>query len=426
MNHGTPDVTNTSSIAIGFLRRGYSRTGGAEAYLLRLAESLYGQGYRVVLLGTGDWPQEEWPGGEVVALPKKSLRKFAKAALCCKKEKKLDLLFSMERVPGVDIFRAGDGVHAAWIEYKKQSLPHWRRWFPFSKLRYREVLACERALFSSSTHVIVNSSMVAHEIVEYFHFSKSQITIIPNGVPASSLPTPFERDQTRKRLGVADHESVVLFVGSGWERKGLRVAIEAVELLNNSLPERSLKLIVAGKGNEKKYVSKDIIFLGPVHERVSMASLYRAADIFILPTIYDPFSNASLEALAAGLPVITSAMNGCSEILTEGLHGSVIENPNDIEGFATALKNWVKRLQEKECPFSSSQHREIRPSLESLDSHEGQYPQGRQGVNGQKKGAAVKIHQECARRGAEFSVEKNSDATLELIREVLNKNHFRK
>ena len=369
-------------ISIGFLRRGYSATGGAEAYLLRLAEALQAQGHRVVLLGTGDWPQGKWPGEEVVALPKKSLRKFAAAALHCKKEKKIDLLFSMERVPEVDIFRAGDGVHAAWLEYQKKSLPRWRRLFSFSKYRHREVLAYERELFDplSATRVIANSAMVAREIVEYFHFPKSQITIIPNGVPVTNLPSASERDAIRKKLGIGERECVALFVGSGWKRKGLRVAIKAVELVNKSLLGKPMKLLVAGKGNPKKYSSTDALFLGPVHD---VASLYAAADLFILPTIYDPFSNASLEALAAGLPVITSAMNGCLEIMIKDQHGSVIKDPSDVEGFARALKIWHARLEDE---------------------------------------ISAEIHHACARRAAEFSVERNCEATLQLIYEVLNKN----
>src|SRR5437763_16213746 len=65
-----------------------------------------------------------------------------------------------------------------------------------------------------------------------------------------------------------------------------------------------------------------------------------AADIFILPTIYDPFSNASLEAMAAGLPVITTRANGCSEIVEPKVHGTIVERPDDIDGLSQALHFW--------------------------------------------------------------------------------------
>jgi UDP-glucose:(heptosyl)LPS alpha-1,3-glucosyltransferase len=62
--------------------------------------------------------------------------------------------------------------------------------------------------------------------------------------------------------------------------------------------------------------------------------------MFILPTIYDPFSNASLEAMAAGLPVITTKANGCSEIIDPKVHGTIVERPDDIEGLSRALDFW--------------------------------------------------------------------------------------
>jgi UDP-glucose:(heptosyl)LPS alpha-1,3-glucosyltransferase len=71
-----------------------------------------------------------------------------------------------------------------------------------------------------------------------------------------------------------------------------------------------------------------------------MPSLYLAADIFLLPTLYDPFSNACLEALAAGRPVITTRANGFSEIIENGRHGTVVERADDIEGIRNALEFW--------------------------------------------------------------------------------------
>ena len=71
-----------------------------------------------------------------------------------------------------------------------------------------------------------------------------------------------------------------------------------------------------------------------------MPPLYRAADIFLLPTVYDPFSNACLEALAAGLPVITTRANGCSEIMESGRHGTILDRPQDVDAIGAALQFW--------------------------------------------------------------------------------------
>jgi UDP-glucose:(heptosyl)LPS alpha-1,3-glucosyltransferase len=98
-----------------------------------------------------------------------------------------------------------------------------------------------------------------------------------------------------------------------------------------------MRLLVAGRGNRSKYRSRKATFLGVVHD---LPALYAAADIFLLPTIYDPFSNACLEAMAAGLPVITTRANGFSEIAEHAKHGSIIEEPDNFLAVREALHFW--------------------------------------------------------------------------------------
>ncbi|HLA51136.1 MAG TPA: glycosyltransferase family 4 protein, partial [Thermodesulfobacteriota bacterium] len=145
----------------------------------------------------------------------------------------------------------------------------------------------------------------------------------------------------REKLNIKD-EIALLFVGSGFERKGLGFLIEAVGILKGS-GYNKIKLIVAGKGKIKKYknaadrlgIGKDVIFTGPVKD---VQGYYSAADIFVLPSIYEPFSNACLEAMASGLPVVTSRINGASEILTDGKDGIIIDNPSNPEEIAEKIK----------------------------------------------------------------------------------------
>ena len=139
----------------------------------------------------------------------------------------------------------------------------------------------------------------------------------------------------RGRLGLREGECAVLFAGSGWERKGLRFAIEGVNRV------REATLLVAGTGKRRGLPGSDRTrFLGEVRE---MRKVMEAADVFLLPTIYDPFSNASLEAMAAGLPVITTPGNGFAEIMRPGMDGEVLGSPADIEGMAAAIEKWGAR-----------------------------------------------------------------------------------
>src|SRR5579884_4018965 len=163
---------------------------------------------------------------------------------------------------------------------------------------------------------------------------------------------PRLREETREKLGLKPDQLALLFAGSGWERKGLLFAIEALALCK----DRQMRLLVAGRGNAALYKTRrlrfwretPILFLGEIAE---LLPLYAAADIFILPTIYDPFSNACLEALAAGLPVITTRANGFSEIIAPGEEGEVAAEPHDITALSGALEKWSDAsLREKVRP----------------------------------------------------------------------------
>jgi UDP-glucose:(heptosyl)LPS alpha-1,3-glucosyltransferase len=147
-------------------------------------------------------------------------------------------------------------------------------------------------------------------------------------------------------LKLKEDQIALLFAGSGWERKGLLFAIEAMALCKN----RKMRLLVAGRGESRPYKAKRLRFWreDPVQflgEVADLVPVYAAADIFILPTIYDPFSNACLEALASGLPVITTRSNGFSEIIEDGVHGSIVDNASNLVALRDAIRFWSDQLR---------------------------------------------------------------------------------
>lgn len=311
---------------IGLVRRGYSASGGAEAYLLRLAAGLQQRGCRTTFYTTEDWPADRWKFGEIIHLPGGGPLEFARAFQRAKKPGQIVL--SLDRVPGCDVFRAGDGVHAAWLARRGKFEPGWKRALRSFNPKHFALLTLEREVFRSVRTVIANSRMVAEEIRHWHDFPEERIHIVPNGIGAA-IPT-IGREEARQRLELPDDAFCVLFVGTGWDRKGLRFAIEAVQRMDNAL------LLVAGRGPASRFRSPSARFFGPMSD---LTALFSAADVFTLPTIYDPFSNACLEALAAGLPVVTTSANGFSEILTPGVHGSVTE-AGDVPALADALERW--------------------------------------------------------------------------------------
>src|SRR5438270_14037301 len=112
---------------IGFVRRGYSSSGGAEAYLSRLADGLVRLGHTLVLFTTEDWPAENWTFGRVVRIKGRSVAGFADELQTARQKVPVDVLFSLERVCSCDIYRAGDGVHRAWLESRAKFETPWRR-----------------------------------------------------------------------------------------------------------------------------------------------------------------------------------------------------------------------------------------------------------------------------------------------------------
>ena len=321
---------------IGLVRRGYAATGGAEAYLKRFAQALLAAGHDCTLFTSAAWPREAWPGPRIERLPGTSPLAFANALEKARAAAPCEYLFSLERVWSCDAYRAGDGVHRAWLERRASVEPFWKRWGRVFNPKHRQLLALESRLFSpeGAGIVIANCRMVKEEIVREYGYPAERIHVVYNGLTASA-PSPELRAQTREQLGLRESDYVLLFAGSGWERKGLAVAIEAVRQVKAAC--RPL-LLVAGRGKPRLYRSNERVrFLGPARQ---MAACYAAADAFVLPTLYDPFSNACLEALAAGLPVVTTAANGFSEILQPGVDGEVIEDPADAAAIARAMEAW--------------------------------------------------------------------------------------
>jgi UDP-glucose:(heptosyl)LPS alpha-1,3-glucosyltransferase len=319
---------------IGFVRRGFSSSGGAESYLQRLAAGVAEAGHPVSLFTSAEWPAEGWNFGPVVRLNATDAIGFANELEKVSRAN-CDLLLSLERVWRCDVYRAGDGVHRAWLERRNQIAGPLQKLSRLLNRKHSAALSLEESLFAKAGagRVIANSRMVKEEISRIYGYSADKIDVVYNGLPLDSMRRDeLDRAKTRETFGLAQDDVAVLFAGSGWERKGLRFAIDAVERQS-----AKIKLLVAGRGEARKFSSARVQFLGVVRE---MPSLYHAADIFLLPTVYDPFSNACLEALAAGLPVITTRANGFCEIMENGRHGTIVDDAPDIEALAAALQFW--------------------------------------------------------------------------------------
>ncbi|MCE0482901.1 MAG: glycosyltransferase family 4 protein [Methylacidiphilales bacterium] len=306
----------TKSWRVAFLRRRFSPTGGAERYLLRLASGLAARGHQVTLY-CEDWSPRENPFESVRKIEAGDPVSFARKAASLPLHERHDIVFSLERVPGCDIYRAGDGLHVEWLAHRKMFSPVAGLVRTLLRSKNRELCRLEAEVFQPKGvgRVICNSHFVAEQVARRFDFPHERIDVIYNGVPYQQFSSG-DRALGRKALQLNPDDYVVLLVGAGRERKGHAFARRAME------------------GIRKKYAKLVIVDSPPP---VAMPHVYAAADVFLLPTIYDPFANVTLEALAAGLPVITSAQNGASEIITEGKNGFILKRADDVSKIVQLL-----------------------------------------------------------------------------------------
>jgi len=208
---------------------------------------------------------------------------------------------------------------------------------------HRFLLDAERRLFTSPRlrSVICNSGMVRDEIATRFGVDRSKLTLIRNAVDSSrfhpGLRAEF-RDAVRQQLKIPGNANVVAYVGSGFERKGVGVLLEAAARV-----KPAPWVIVVGKDKRApRYgalarqlgIEERVRFVGAVSD---VRPYYAAADSFALPTLYDPFPNAGLEAMACGLPVVTSIKCGLAELVRDGESGFV-RDALDVAGLAGALE----------------------------------------------------------------------------------------
>lgn len=242
-----------------------------------------------------------------------------------------DLVQSHERIPGCDIFRAGDGAHAAWLEARARVLPGWRRVAQRLSPWHRYILAQEARMLRHPRlkAVICNSAMVREDMRRFHGLPEARLHVIHNGVDGERYSPALKehRAAVRAGLGIDPDAPVFLLVGSGFERKGVGPALGALA----AMASRGAHLVVVGRDRHEARYRRQAARLG-VADRAHFAGpqpdprpFYGAADAFVLPTLYEPFSNAVLEALASGLPVITSTRSGAAELIASGRNGFVCD-----------------------------------------------------------------------------------------------------
>jgi UDP-glucose:(heptosyl)LPS alpha-1,3-glucosyltransferase len=277
------------------------------------------------------------------------------------KKNKADLVFGMDRNRYQTHIRAGNGVHAAYLESRIITEGRLKGLLCKMNPLHRKILSLEKCAFENPAlqKLFTNSYMVRNQVLKYYKIEPSKIQVIHNGVEWHEMESPFvqwevNRASVFRKFNLDPNHFHFLFIGHGYLRKGLDRLLIGLSQLKN----RSVSLSVIGKDNQldlyrAKAVQlglKDHVhFFGPSQE---IRLFYQLADALVIPSFY--------EALAMGLFVISSKNNGGHEILTPN-NGAVIEDLLDPDAMVKALETSLKHRKTGKSALA------IRESVKYLD-----------------------------------------------------------
>ncbi len=292
---------------IYFIRSNKTKLGGAEKYLYRLSKVL---------------ARENIDHQIVNSLFPKFLPSWLRAILFniqVRLTKRDKFYYSLDRITCPDLYRAGDGVHKVFLSIENKSRLN---------LLHPVYLYLERHCFNNAKCIIANSNMVKEQIINTYKINPNKINVIYNGIELKEIDYKKSFDKLSKEFLISKNQSILLFVGSGFKRKGAAEFLQIISKLKNT----AFKAFIIGKEKNIKYyqnlskelnIDSQVVFTGP---RKDVDDFYTISDIFLFPTHYDPFSNVVLEAMNFKNAVFTTSRNGASEILDKDF---VMDNPYD-------------------------------------------------------------------------------------------------
>jgi UDP-glucose:(heptosyl)LPS alpha-1,3-glucosyltransferase len=340
----------TTPVRVALVFTACNRLGGVERVVREHARELAGR-YDVTFVGERFDPAGIGDRVAFVEVPRAgrsplpSSIRFRRAAGSVLERERFDVTvtFGANCPPGdVEVVQS---VHRAWLA-SSAAIP--TRWGEVpSRARYLmpqhlALLALERSYFRSSRvrRVLACSAATGDEVVAGYGVRRDLVGVMPNGFDPSEFNTEIraaDRTQMREQLGAENH-IVLLFVANELHRKGFATLIDAVARTD----DRRLHIHVVGRVEPGDYRARiaELGLAGRVHwhgPQADVARWYAAGDLFVLPTQYEPFGNVIVEALATGLPVITTRVAGAADAVRPGVNGFLQDRPTDAAELARLL-----------------------------------------------------------------------------------------
>jgi UDP-glucose:(heptosyl)LPS alpha-1,3-glucosyltransferase len=270
-----------------------------------------------------------------------------------------DITFGVGNTLEADILQPHGGVHWAWFWKSLRVYDHPILWTikflgrVFSLKQWAsgwiQDAPYKRKSFSK---IVAISDMVKQDILRWYRVPEKRIAVVYNGVDIERFhPRNRQyRQEVRGRHGIGQDDLVLLFVSNNYRMKGLGFLIKALAKIKKETPADlpSFKLLVLGRDRPDSYldlardtgIADEVIVVGVTPEP---EKYYGASDLLVHPTFYDACSLTVLEALASGLPVISTDSNGASGIITEGQEGFVISDPREDRVLAEKILFFLNR-----------------------------------------------------------------------------------
>lgn len=280
----------------------------------------------------------------------------------------VDQVIALSRSYPSDAFRVSDPLHCYWMELRYPT--RLRGFVERLNPRHRAILELEGRIMSPAhTRLIVTNSELSKTLIgKYYDYPPDRIHVIYNGVDHQQFhPDPNYREGPELNF---------LFVGQDFKRKGLGPVLEAFARVRKSGHPGRLRVV--GRDDPAPFqaqanrlgVTEAVDFQGPTRE---IEKAYQSADLLVFPSLYDPFANVVLEALACGLPTLTTTTNGSSEIIAEDRDGYVIEGATDhlAEDLADRLLRFcelspVERLAMRQAATATAASYSVRKNTEAF------------------------------------------------------------
>jgi UDP-glucose:(heptosyl)LPS alpha-1,3-glucosyltransferase len=330
---------------IAFVARRYDRLGGTEADLYHLTGRLATFGHEVSLF-CQEVRALPAAGVAVKKVPPLGVGRLARLwglawlAPELAYRTRPDLVVSFTRSLKQDIVRCGGGTHRVFLGRMRSVDGPAKRLLRTLSPYHNSLLTIEKwQLQRGCRKVLAISGVVKEEIVSVYGVPANDIEVIYDGIDTERfhpMRRQAFREQVRSEFGIPERALLILFLGSGFKRKNLDTLLRAVALLRD--PNVHC-LLVGGDGQMGRYkrtaaelgLGPQVVFAGV---RKEPERFYAAADLFVLPSLQEPFGNVFLEAMASGLPVIATAVAGASELLTDELKRFVLADPLDAPRLA--------------------------------------------------------------------------------------------